>query len=683
MIASNPLRLSVLGFLLLFLVAPQFIQAQDGKADKTRKKADYYYDEDNLVEAEELYKEVLNQEPNDYLAAYRLGTINNFLQDYRESLRYFRKAAEINPARNDTVFLQIGLAYKRLNDYRKARESFEEFMRRHRVRDELYELAELEIQGCDLAERSLAQEYKAYRVNPVSFNTTARDLFPAYLDQRQEDKFLVFTSHRAVSKKKKSKRRKLDPSTGEPKDSDIYYIVMEDDSTFGAEASGFEKDINSKLNDGSATFTGDGLTMFFTVCNTKYNKNGCSVFTSRYNPIKKTWGKPELVEGIAGKKDVIVNSRGKTKQVPTDDRQPMVSRDGRTLFFVSDRGDGQGGFDIWFSRRLGSGWSAPVNAGPNVNTPFNEYTPFLSELGDKLFFASNGRGGFGGLDLYKATGNVGDWAEAENMGAPLNTSYDDFGAAFLDADSLVLFTSNRPGGAGSDDIYWGRFVPFDRTRLNVSVHGIVRDKKTKLPIPFATVTLYEVLDANTITEIETYSTSQDAAYQFPLNVDKNYKVLGNAPEYLANEEDFSTFDVMQDTDLEINIDIELDPVDFDTLFTLQNVYYDFDEYYLRPDALEELGNLLKIMRQNPNVTILLESHTDSNGTEPYNDVLSNNRARSVVKYLVQNGIAPGRIAWLGYGESRLLIYPEMTDDDEQANRRTEFRITSINFGDDS
>ena len=142
----------------------------------------------------------------------------------------------------------------------------------------------------------------------------------------------------------------------------------------------------------------------------------------------------------------------------------------------------------------------------------------------------------------------------------------------------------------------------------------MRDKKTKLPIPFATVTLYEVVNANTITELRTYETPQDARYEFPLDIDKNYKVLGNAPEYLANEEDFTTFDVMKDTDLEINIDIELDPVDLDSIFTLQNIYYDFDEYYLRPDALEELQNVLKLLRQNPNLTILLESHTDSNGT---------------------------------------------------------------------
>ncbi|MEL6590652.1 MAG: OmpA family protein, partial [Bacteroidota bacterium] len=653
-----------------------------GKTDKTRKKADYYYQSDNFVEAEKLYKEVLNGNPSDFQAAYLLGSINSYLQDYRESLRYFRKAAEIDPARNDTVYLQIGLVYKRLNDYRKARESLEEFMRRHRTRDELYALAELEIKGCELAEQSLANERKEYRVNPVSFNSTAGDMFPAYLDQRQEDKFIVFTSHRLQGKKKK--RSKADPNTGEPRNSDLYTVVMENDSTFGAEIISMEKIVNDKKrNNGSASFTADGLTMYFTICNTKQNRNGCSIYTTRYNPIKKQWGKPQLVEGIAGKQEKIINSRGKTKMLPTNDRQPMVSRDGRTIFFVSDRDGGQGGFDIWFSRRLGTGWSDPVNAGTNVNTAFNEYTPFLNDAGDKLYFGSNGRGGFGGIDLYKAEGAIGDWAAAENMLSPINSSYDDYGAIFMDDDSTIIFTSDRPGGAGGDDIYWGRYIPLDRSTLNVSVRGVVRDKNTQLPIPSATVTLFEVMEDNSLNQVGFYETGQDARYEFPLVVDKNYKVLGNAPEYLANEEDFNTMDIMENTELEKNIDIELDPIDISKTFTLQNVYYDFDEYYLRADALEELQNLLKIMRDNPNITILLEAHTDSNGGENYNVELSNNRARAVIKYLAQNGIDPGRVAWLGFGESRLLIYPELTDEDEQANRRTEFRITSINFGDDS
>ncbi|MEL7339258.1 MAG: tetratricopeptide repeat protein, partial [Bacteroidota bacterium] len=264
MIESTPLRVSVLGIIFVLLGFAGPLQAQSGKTDKTRKKADYYYQSDNFVEAEKLYKEVLNDNPSDFQSAYLLGSINSYLQDYRESLRYFRKAAEIDPARNDTVYLQIGLVYKRLNDYRKARESLEEFMRRHRTRDELYALAELEIKGCELAEQSLGDSRKEYRVNPASFNSTAGDMFPAYLDQRQEDKFLVFTSHRLQSKKKK--RSKADPNTGEPRNSDLYTVVMENDSTFGAEVIAMEKIVNDKKrNNGSASFTADGLTMYFTV----------------------------------------------------------------------------------------------------------------------------------------------------------------------------------------------------------------------------------------------------------------------------------------------------------------------------------------------------------------------------------------------------------------------------------
>ena len=117
----------------------------------------------------------------------------------------------------------------------------------------------------------------------------------------------------------------------------------------------------------------------------------------------------------------------------------------------------------------------------------------------------------------------------------------------------------------------------------------------------------------------------------------------------------------------------------DSAIVLQNIYYDYDKYYIRTDALDDLKYLIKILQQNPNITIQMGSHTDSNGTESYNKDLSNNRARSVVKYLADNGIEPSRLSWFGFGESAPLIYPELSDEDEQANRRTEFRITSIEF----
>lgn len=670
------LHLSVC-LLILVLLGPQGLQAQSSKTDKTLKKANQYFRSYNVVGAEELYKQVLAEDPNNYDAAYSLGRVNNYLKDYREALRWFRKASEINPDRNDTVYLHIGLAYKLLNNYRLAKESFEEFKRRHKTQDEYYERAELEIKGCDFAEASLSGK-PPFRVNGASFNSTAGDRFPSYLDQRQEDVFLTFASERPWSKKKKKKKRNR--VTGEPKDSDIYFVVKENDSTFAAEIERFPyKIINTKGNDGPATFSGDGLTMYFSICNSKKNKNGCSIFESKYNPVKKEWGKAQFIESIAGKKEVIVNSRGKTKQVPTDDRQPYITRDGRTMFFVSDRGGGEGGFDIWFTRKLGASWSEPVNLGETVNTPFNEASPYVNKEGNTLTFASEGLGGFGGYDLYTAEGSVGNWGEPINLGSPVNSTYNDFGASWMEGDSTIYFTSDRPGGQGSYDIYWGKKIRYTPESYDIAVKGMIRDKETKQPIEFATAILYEYQDDNSILVLDTFKTDQSARYEFPLEANKRYKVLGNAPEYLANEEEVSTEGVENDTEIVKNIDIELEPIVIGKEIVLQNIYYDYDKFYIRPDAIPDLNYLVKIMFDNPNITIQMGSHTDTNGTDEYNKVLSDNRAKAVVKYLAENNVDPSRLSWFGYGESDLLVYPEMSDEDEQANRRTEFRITSIEF----
>lgn len=667
-------RLPLSVILLVLTLLPNLSTAQDAKTAKLMVKAEEYFSSNNTVDAEILYNQVLSGDPNNFRAAYQLGRINSFLKDYREALRWFRKAEEIDANRNDTLYLQIGLTYKRLDNYRKAKEYFETFKAKHGTQDSYYERAELEIQGCELAEASLAA-LPDFRVQGASFNSSSSDNYPGVLDQRQEDKFLVFTSYRPLP----GKRAKRDKISGESKDSDIYYIIRENDSIFGEITRFPKKRINTKFNDGPASITGSGMIMYFSVCGGKKNRNGCTIFESRYDPIKKQWGKALIVEGVSGSQDVVVNSRGKTRRVPTNDRQPFITRDGRTLFFASSRGGGEGGYDIWFSRKVGSGWSEPQNLGPTINTPFNESSPFINDANTKMYFASDGLAGFGGLDLYYSEGSIGTFSEPVNLGAPVNSSYNDFGSLWMDDDSLVYFTSDRPGGAGRDDIYIGRRIYREPVPLKIAVKGVIRDKDSKQPIEFATAILYERSGSNSLVVIDTFETDQSARYEFPLEEEKNYVILGNAPEYLANEEEVSTMDIKIDTELVKNIDIELEPIIIDKAITIDNIYYDFDEYYLREDALIELGQLVDLLNKNPNITIELGSHTDSNGTEMYNINLSDNRAKAVVRFLVENGIDPSRLSWRGFGENQLLIYPEMSDFDEQANRRTEFRIMSIEF----
>ena len=679
MISYHTRRVSVWAVILIFTAFPVIMQAQS-KADKLLNKADEYFNSNNTVDAEILYKQVLSEDPNNYRAAYQLGRVNSFVNDYQEALRWYRKASEIDPNRNDTVYLQIGLAYKRLNNYRQAIAYFEEFKTRHQTQDEYFERAELEIQGCELAQNSMAA-LPDFRVKPVSFNSTSSDRYPSFLDQRQEDKFLTFASYRPLPRKK----AKRDPVTGEAKDSDLYYVIRENDSIFGEisrfpASSLFSTRINTKRNDGPASITGDGLIMYFSICNSKKNKNGCSIFETRYNPVKKEWGKPVFLEDISGQEEVIVNSRGKTKKLPTDDREPFISRDGRTLYFTSNRGGGEGGFDIWFSRKMGSGWSPPQNLGPTINTPFNESSAYINEAGDRLYFASEGLAGFGGLDLYYAEGTVGNFSDPVNMGYPINTSYNDYGGMWIDNDSTVYFTSDRPGSMGRDDIFWARRIYREPPPVEIAVKGLVRDKETLQPISFATVILFEQPETGALVVLDTFETDQSARYEFPLEKDKSYMLLGNAPEYLAGEEYVNTLGMEAGyNEIVKNIDIELERIDIGKRIVLDNIYYDFDEYYLRPDALDELERLVELLNQNPNIMIELGSHTDSNGTDAYNYTLSDNRAKAVISYLVDNGINPARLTWKGYGESQLWFYPEMSDADEQANRRTEFRIMSIEF----
>ncbi|MCI4666858.1 MAG: OmpA family protein [Bacteroidia bacterium] len=660
----------------MMLAIPVAMLAQNPKAEKLLSKADLYYQANDKLRSQELYLEVLELDESNYRASYQLGKINRFFKNYREASRYFRKASEIDPNKDPSIWLEIGLTYKILGNYRKAKEAFEDFKKRNKdPESEEYKRAELEIAGCELAE-SLINKKPNWRVKSASFNSAAGDRFPAYLDQRQEDVFLAFSSSRPLP----NKRNKRNSVTGEPKDEDIYFVIKENDTTFSADVERINyKKINTKTNNGPASFTGDGLTMYFTICNTKQNRDGCSIYESKYDPVKKRWGKPSFLEGINGEKTVIVNAKGKTKEAPTDDRQPFITRDGRTLFFVSDRPGGEGAFDIWYSRRVGAGWSAPENLGANINSPYNEYSPYFNEAGNALYFSSDGHPSLGGTDLFKSAGSIGNWSEPENMGIPLNSSYDDFGGIWMDEDSLAYFSSDRPGGNGSYDVYWGMAIPVDLSKLNVAVKGVIRDKRTKDPIPFATATLYEFEKDGSITELGTFNTTEDARYEFKLKVDRKYKVLGNAREYLANEEEFDTQDIREDRTIIKNIDIELEPIIIDSAIYLDNIYYDFDKYYLRPDAISELQKLITLLNQNQNIIVQMGSHTDTNGSDPYNDNLSDNRAKAVVAFLVDNGINPQRLSWFGYGEREPLIFPELSDEDEQTNRRTELKIKSIDF----
>lgn len=650
------------------------------------RKGDTRFEFRDMVKSLEFYKKALEKEPNNFYVAYKLARCTWYSENPTEAVTAFDYAYNLDPNGSDTLLFDYGVALKKAGRYNDAERILTEFTKKHTEADYLLSQAKFELDGIRVA-RKLMEEESKYIITAVDFNTEYND-FSTSIWTVKTDSFLIFTSHR-----KGSRGKKKYGYTGEPY-SDVWVVQMEDDSTFSKPETLGKKRINTKANDGSAQIDPTGKMLYYTICGAgKIGKKwGCSIYSSEYNDDSKSWSKFQLVAGINGKQKIIVNSRGKTKEVPTDDSQPYLTEDGNTMYFVSNRNGGLGGKDIWFSKKNGTVWSEPVNCGMKVNTEFDEIYPMIGKGNNTLYFSSNGHKGLGGLDLWRVEGSETNWSDPANLGYPINTSYDDFALYWLYTDSLGYVSSDRaaipakgrmpamPGTVGRHDIFriLKRYMP----DYKVTVHGYVRDKQTKQVIPFATVTLYKI-DKGNIIPVDTFKTQQDGRYEFPLEKATDYKVVGNAPEYLAGEEFLSTKDVKTDkgpVDLEKDIDIYLEGIIIDEPYILQNIYYDFDKSDLRNESIAELDKLVKLLEDNPSIVIQIGSHTDTNGSERYNIRLGDRRARSVVKYLIEEKkIAKERVVAFGYGESQPMIYPELSDSDEQANRRTEFRIRSFNY----
>jgi len=352
-----------------------------------------------------------------------------------------------------------------------------------------------------------------------------------------------------------------------------------------------------------------------------------------------------------------------------------LSRDGETLYFVSDMPGGQGGTDIWYCERLLNGdWGEPKNAGSMINSAGDEMFPSITEAGT-LYFSSNGWPGMGNLDVFTATGSKDNWSKAVNMHYPVNSSADDFAYTVNDITNLTeagFMSSNRSGGVGSDDIY---SYTFWKPKFNVVLQGVTYDKETEDPLPEADVTLFSEKG-----EVLAKKQSADAGkFEFEVEVQAAYQVLGEKVGYMPDSV-FTNTNGLNAGDT-VHVALYLDQLKEGKTFRLDNIYYDFDKYNIRKDAAIVLDGLVKIMKENPTLRIELSSHTDSRGSDKYNMTLSQKRAQAAVDYLVTRGIARDRMIAKGYGESKLLNRcangVKCSEAEHQLNRRTEFTVLEM------
>lgn len=365
------------------------------------------------------------------------------------------------------------------------------------------------------------------------------------------------------------------------------------------------------------------------------------------------------------------------------DSTPAFSQNGKTLYFASNRRGGYGGVDLYSSTIDGRGnWGRVQNMGPEMNTRGNEMFPFVT-LDGRLYFASDGHPSLGGLDLFVAVRRAGK-ISIENLGVPMNSSADDFGLSYMGYDK-GYFTSSRESGAGDDDIY--AFVNEDPNLKIVNYYLVGTTYTTdengqEVVLPNTEVRLL----ADDDRQVDLVMSDAEGKFSFTLEEGVvEYVLIGQKPDFFTTRKVFpmegkyidkSTLTEFEN-DTTFYTSLTLDKIVLDKAIVLDNIYYDFDRAGIRPDAARELDKLVGILKDNPQIVIELSSHTDSRGDITYNIDLSQRRAESAVNYIISEGINARRITARGYGENRPIIPNATTEEEHQVNRRTEFKVTEI------
>ncbi|MBN7813053.1 OmpA family protein [Algoriphagus sp. H41] len=351
---------------------------------------------------------------------------------------------------------------------------------------------------------------------------------------------------------------------------------------------------------------------------------------------------------------------------------PFYHAQSRRLYFSSDMQGGFGEADLYYVDYLGDGrWGQPVNLGEAVNTTGRERSPFLAESGS-LYFSSEGHPGLGGLDVFVAEYVDDSYQAPQNLGSPINSNRDDFGFFKAEkAKGLAFFASDRGGGRGLDDIYFAR-----EKAVKFTLQGKVYDLTSNELLAEAVVTLAD-RDGQ---QLGVYVSQADGSFRFQVEPGGELRLSGRKTGYLNSELLSLSIPLSSDpADSVLVRDIFLDKIEVGKVYSLENIYYDFDKWEIREDAKPELEKLLRIMNENPTLKIELHSHTDSRGPAEYNLTLSDKRAHSVVAYLESRGIRAGRMVAVGFGEEKLLNAcgdsAVCTEVQHQQNRRTEFKIT--------
>lgn len=632
------------------------------------KRADKQYDVGEYYAASLKYKKVLSKIPAKEKAlrarvafnqaeCQRIINYNTAEQMYANAIRYGYK--------DSIVYFRYAQVLQRNGKYPDAAKNYSIYLKNS---------PNNEAAKNGLMAQKLVDKYKA---NPTGYIVKKYDAFnsnrtytfsPSFLTADAD--VLFFTSNRVFSKKNGQKNSAV---TGLA-DNNIYSVrknasgKWEKPAIIGSEVNTLTTD------DGACSFTADGSVMFFTRARQQADAEiGTEIYIS--NRAGGAWSEAKKIEIF---KDSAISVA-----------HPAIAPDGETLYFVSDSPDGLGGKDIWRAKYDKGECKEIENLGSDINTPGDEMFPTVRSNG-VLYFSSNGLAGLGGLDLYKATPKKeGGW-DVQHMGVPLNSNADDFGMAFESSGEKGFFTSNRGQNRGYDGLW-----TFELPAYEYILEGKVYDESLT-PIPDAVIRL--VSNTGMIVRVQS---KKDGTYRIKVDKNMDCVMMASARGYLNKEGKLSTQGVKESKVFKQDFQLS-------TIYKpiqIENIFYEFGKWNLTPASETGLQELVKVLKDNPNITIEISAHTDFVGNNESNKLLSEKRAKSVVDYLITAGIDAARLTSVGYGEEKPMVvdallaqkYTFLKENDvldeafvsklavadqekaNQINRRTEFRVIKTTY----
>lgn len=648
-------------YVLFLLIVSSLYSCKSAKlsdAEEKQRIGEYY-------EAAAIYRKVYTKtspkkrDLRGYIA-YRMAECNRLINNTAKATSAYMNAIRYDYP-DSTVYLRMGQMLQKTGRYPEAIKNYDIYMEN----DPSNLLAINGIQGCELAPgwKKNPTRYEVRRMD--KFNSRRGEFSPMLAGDKYDQ--LYFASSRS-----KDKDAKVSAITGQ--NNNNLFLVKQDEKGAWLAPVELEDEVNTEYDEGTPSFSPDGNTMYYTYCaQDPEGPRTAEIYISTRSSAK--WGK--------GTRATIV------KDSVTALGHPSISPDGKYLYFVSDAVGGFGGKDIFRARVAGNDFGPMENLGEEINTPGDEMFPYVRDS-VTLYFASNGHPGMGGLDLFKATqDSTGKW-NVENLGAPINSMGDDFGITFAGKEERGFFCSNRNDARGYDHIY-----SFERPTITIFIEGIVNDVD-EYPIEDATVRIVGKDGLNVKVPVK-----KDGTYRVELERDIRYVMMASARGYLNQNYELHTGP--EEKNETYIVDFFLSPISKPVV--IDNIFYDFDKATLRPESKKALDEMIKMLNDNPNVTIELGAHTDRKGTDQYNERLAQRRAQAVVDYLIAGGIEAARLEAKGYGESVpktinkkmakqfdflkegdvlteefiLALPPEQQEIADQINRRTEFKVLRTNY----